>query len=83
MVDIKKLVSQMTIEEKIGQLAQYNANLFIKSDADITGPLTAVGLSKDDLKYVGSILNFKNAEEVCAIQKNIWNKIATRFQCAL
>lgn len=69
MVDIKKLVGQMTMKEKLGQLAQYNANLFIESDADITGPLTAVGLSEDDLKNVGSILNFKNAEEVCAIQK--------------
>lgn len=68
MKDLKKLLEQMTLEEKIGQLGQYNANLFIQSGADITGPLTQAGLSEEDLKHVGSILNFKNAEEVCAIQ---------------
>lgn len=69
MVDLKKLVGQMTMEEKLGQLSQYNANLFIESDADITGPMTQLGLTETDLKNIGSILNFKNAEEVCAIQK--------------
>lgn len=69
MVNINKLIEQMTIEEKIGQLAQYNANLFIHTEADITGPLTSLGLSEDDLKYVGSVLNFKSAQEVCEIQK--------------
>lgn len=69
MIDLHKLLGQMTIEEKLGQLAQYNANLFIESDADITGPLTDIGLTKEDLKNVGSVLNFENAKEVCAIQK--------------
>ena len=69
MKDLKKLIAQMTMEEKIGQLAQYNANLFIDSDADITGPMANLGLTQEDLKSVGSILNFKNAQEVYDIQK--------------
>ncbi len=68
-MDIKKLISQMTVQEKIGQLTQCNANLFINTDADITGPLMRSGLKEDDLKTIGSILNFKNAEEVHKIQK--------------
>lgn len=68
-MDIKKLISQMTIEEKIGQLTQYNANLFIDGGADITGPLNNVGLKKDDLKNVGNVLNFKSVDEVIEIQK--------------
>ncbi len=67
-MDLKALLGKMTIEEKIGQLVQYNANLFIESDAEVTGPLTEMGLTKDDIKNVGSVLNFKNAQEVIEIQ---------------
>ena len=62
------MIANMTIEEKIGQLTQYNANLFIQSEADVTGPMTDMGLRREDLKYVGSVLNFESAKEVCAIQ---------------
>lgn len=83
MRDFSELMKQMTVEEKIGQLAQYNANLFIASDADITGPMADLGLTHEDLKNVGSVLNFKSAEEVCRIQKehlkNDRNKIPMMF----
>lgn len=69
MKDLKALIAQMTIEEKIGQLTQYNANLFIDSDVDITGPMANLGLTEEDLKTVGSVLNFKDAKEVCEIQR--------------
>ena len=39
-MDLKALVSQMTIKEKLGQLGQYNASVFCASDAKITGPVT-------------------------------------------
>ena len=83
MRDLNQLLQQMTVKEKIGQLAQYNANLFVKSEAEITGPLAHLGLSQDDLKNVGSVLNFSSAEEVCQIQKehleNDRNKIPMMF----
>ena len=68
MVDLKKLLSQMTFEEKVGQLAQYNANVLMDSDADVTGPRTHLGLTPEQLNYVGSVLNFKSPREVREIQ---------------
>ena len=69
MVDLQKLLDQMTIEEKIGQLAQYNANVFIRTDATITGPMTALGLTDEDVTRVGSTLNFASVAEMKQIQK--------------
>lgn len=68
-VDVKKLISQMTIDEKIGQLIQLNANFFAESSADITGPWEKLGISKESLKTIGSVLNFQGADEMIAIQK--------------
>ena len=68
MIDLKKLLDQMTFEEKVGQLAQYNANVLQDTSADITGPRTHLGLSKEQLTYVGSVLNFQSPKEVRAIQ---------------
>ena len=69
MADLQKLLSQMTLEEKIGQLGQYNANLFTSSNAGITGPAVEAGLDPEGLTFVGSVLNFKDVDEMRAIQK--------------
>ena len=69
MPNLNELLSQMTIDEKIGQLLQYDAYLFIKSEAGITGPMKEMGLEKEDVYRVGNILNFKNAEEMTKLQK--------------
>ena len=83
MRDLKQLLAQMTLNEKVGQLTQYNANLFIESDADITGPMANMGLTQEDLKNVGSVLNFKSAKDVYEIQtkhlKEDRNKIPMTF----
>lgn len=68
MVDLKKLLSQMTLEEKVGQLTQCNANVFYDSSADITGPRTQLGLNQQQLDSMGSVLNFKSPMEVRQIQ---------------
>ncbi len=68
MVNLKELIKQMTLDEKIGQLAQYNANVFYQSDADVTGPATQLGLKKEDISKVGSCLNFQSVDEMRAIQ---------------
>lgn len=67
-MDLQKLLNQMTIDEKIGQLGQYNTSLFISSNAGDTGPMEAEGLKKEDIYRVGSILNFANAQEMIALQ---------------
>lgn len=68
MADIREVLSKMTIEQKIGQLMQYNANLLIDTAADVTGPMAELGLSKEAVNNVGSVLNFTSAEEVRKIQ---------------
>ncbi len=67
-VDIKGLLAQMTVEEKIGQLVQLNANFLMDSEQEITGPAKQIGFCTDHINYVGSVLNFKGAAEVKAIQ---------------
>ncbi len=69
-VNIKELIANMTVEEKIGQLIQLNASCFGQSSAEITGPLSNVGIPHDFLPYVGSALNFSSAEEMIELQKN-------------
>ena len=68
-IDVKKLISEMTLDEKIGQLIQLNANFFTESSADITGPWEKLGIDKEALKTIGSTLNFHGADEMVAIQE--------------
>lgn len=68
MVDIKSLLQRMTIDEKIGQLTQYNANVIMDTSADVTGPRLKLGLSDEQINHIGSVLNFKTPLEVRAIQ---------------
>ena len=68
-INLKKLLSQMTIEEKIGQLEQFNSNILGESVAEITGPREKLGISEDFVPMVGSTLNFHGADEMIAIQK--------------
>ena len=83
MADIKKILKNMTIREKIGQLSQYNANLFIDTDAAVTGDMQWLGISDEDLNYVGHVLNFKSSVEMRKIQeehlKKDRNKIPMLF----
>lgn len=67
--DLKALLAQMTLDEKIGQLVQTNGSFFLKSDAEVSGPATELGISLDYRKNIGSLLNFKNAENAIKIQK--------------
>lgn len=83
MADIKNILKNMTIREKIGQLSQYNANLFIDTDAEVTGNMQWLGLNDEDLNYVGHVLNFKTSVEMREIQRkhleNDRNKIPMLF----
>ena len=80
---LEKLLSQMSVHDKIGQLTQYNAMLFTTTTAEITGPQQKLGLTDEDLAAVGSILNFASVQEVKDIQdkhlKNDPNKIPIVF----
>lgn len=65
---VESLLSKMTVEEKVGQMNQYNGFW------DVTGPVPEEGTAK--LKYehlrkgwVGSMLNVRGVENVRGVQK--------------
>ncbi len=69
MADIKKVLEKMTMREKIGQLMQYNANIFINTGSAVTGEMVHLGIGEDELMNLGSVLNFSKGAEVREIQR--------------
>ena len=83
-MDIQKLLNQMTLDEKIGQLIQLNSVLLDPTEkAKTTGPNSKYHLNDTILNSCGSVLNFSNAESVINLQnehlKNDRNKIPMLF----
>ena len=68
MKDIKALISQMTIDEKVGQLIQLSADFF-GTDTELTGPAQSWGLSKEQLSTIGSCIGGKDATTIRKIQE--------------
>ena len=68
-MDLNKLINQMTLDEKIGQLSQFNASVFANSETEITGPMIRYGLGPEDLYKMGSLLNFNNTNEMIELQR--------------
>lgn len=65
---VDSLLSEMTLEEKIGQMNQYNGFM------DFTGPQPDAGMAAKKLEHikkgmVGSMLNVHGVENVRAVQK--------------
>lgn len=65
---VEALLSKMTIEEKIGQMNQYNGFW------DVTGPAPSNGEAEKKYEhlrkgYVGSMINVKGVKDVRAVQK--------------
>ncbi len=65
---IDSLISKMTIEEKVGQMNQYNGFW------DVTGPVPKEGNAKGKYEHlrkgwVGSMLNVRGTENVKAVQR--------------
>ena len=48
-VDLKKLLSRMTLDQKIGQLVQLNANFFTTSVSEVTGPAQKLGVTEEQI----------------------------------
>lgn len=71
-MDIKELMEQMTLDEKIGQLVVYETNIFAAGNERkdvVLGPLEELGLEEKFLKYAGSALTIYHAEQMIKIQK--------------
>ncbi len=68
-MDLNKLLKSLTFEEKIGQLFQLHASLFIKTDTALTGPEKALGITSEDAARTGSVFSFKGVDEMKRLQK--------------
>jgi beta-glucosidase len=69
-INIEELLNKMTLKEKIGQLLQL-APTFLNPNkhGEITGPMSEMGISKDDINNTGSVLGISGAFEMKEIQK--------------
>lgn len=65
--DLKQLLSQMSLEEKIGQLVQLPA--YFQNGGHITGPASDMGITQEDLRLAGSYLSIIGAEKTKALQE--------------
>lgn len=70
--DLKALLSDMSLEEKIGQLVQLPDNF---ADGDLsTGPAQEMHLTAEDLQLAGSYLSVVGAEKLRRIQQTYMEK---------
>ena len=60
---LKDLLADMSLEEKIGQMVQLTAN-FYGTDMLITGPMGSAKIEPEDMKLCGTILGTKWCSKV-------------------
>lgn len=67
---IKQLLDDMTLEEKIGQMVQLMADFYDQDiDTVLTGPAGELGLDEEKIRLAGSVLGTAGAERLNKIQK--------------
>jgi beta-glucosidase len=67
---LKELLDNLTLEEKIGQLVQLSADFYTQDEALKVGPEQKLGISKEDVRLSGSVLNVTGAKKAHDIQEN-------------
>ncbi|WP_318792895.1 beta-glucosidase BglX, partial [Bifidobacterium longum] len=65
---LEQLLSQMTLDEKIGQLTQVTGDFFSDKAEERTGPMSQLGLGDEELLNVGTVLGVTGAAECRRIQ---------------
>lgn len=67
---IEELLKQMTLKEKIGQLAKLSPYFLIEElEKEAAGPIKELNLDTEKIFSIGSILGVRNAEEMIKIQE--------------
>lgn len=67
---IEALIQEMTLEEKLAQMTQLAPSFWgVEPGVDLTGPFQEMNVTAEDMKSVGSTLNYMGAKEVIALQK--------------
>ena len=64
--ELRKLLNDLTLEEKIGQLVQLPG--YFQQEGLATGPAGDMGLTQDDLRLAGSYLSIIGAEKIRKLQ---------------
>jgi beta-glucosidase len=66
-----ELLKKMTLDEKIAQLQQLATHFFkgANEEGQITGPMTEMGISEEDIKNTGSVLGASGAQLTKKIQE--------------
>ncbi|PKK96428.1 MAG: hypothetical protein CVV58_06395 [Tenericutes bacterium HGW-Tenericutes-3] len=69
-MDIQKLLSSLTIEEKIGQMMQLPPSFFIEDiNVEVYGIVNALNLNKKKIFEAGSVLGINNSTQMIEVQK--------------
>lgn len=74
-MNIKELLTSLTLEEKAGQLAQLPP-FFFKKEAlqEVAGPVQRLQLKEADIFLAGSVLGIAHPEEMIEVQRNYLGK---------
>lgn len=68
---LKALLADMSLEEKIGQLVQISGSYYQEDvESFVSGPDNNLGLTAENVRLAGSILSTYGAKELKEIQKN-------------
>ncbi|NHM32428.1 beta-glucosidase BglX [Neobacillus terrae] len=68
---LKSLLEQMTLDEKIAQLLQLAGPFYkgSKDNGEITGPMAEMGITAEEIEKSGSVLGVSGAQDVMRIQE--------------
>lgn len=72
---IELLLQSMTIEEKLAQMTQLSAMfLGTEQNMDLTGPLTELNITEENLTNIGSTLTISVQKKLWRFKNVIWKK---------
>lgn len=67
--DLKKILKDLTWQEKVGQLIQLSGDFFSSEDALTVGPKQKLGITQEMVDLAGSVLNVAGASKTREIQE--------------
>lgn len=67
---LKHLLAQMTVEEKVDQLLQLAAAFYSTKAEEKTGPMLDLGLTQENINNAGTTLGIAGAKEAIRVQKD-------------
>ena len=67
LMDLEKLLDEMSLEEKVGQMVQIPGNMLTEGGL-ITGPTDSIEMTKENASLIGSVLSKVGAKDLREIQ---------------